>query len=135
MADVLSHRNISQASMAIAENKKQSGEDKIGSAQEAPAANVPTASVADAIREAEEPPSHAGRKLFLAVFSLVLIAGGIFGGYYFYEQSPLAAPEPQPTAPQAPRSIVKAESQAVIAIDGLPASAIASKRVLTLSRS
>jgi len=127
VAEVMSHRNISQASMAIAENKKQSGEDRIGNAPKASAVNLPTASVADAIAEADEPPSHSGRKLLLAILSLILVAGGIFGGYYLYGQSPLAAPTPQPAAREIPSSIVKAESQTTITIDGLSANAIASK--------
>jgi hypothetical protein len=133
VADVLSHRNISQASMTIAENKRKRGEERIGTtpagipSTDIPARDAPTASGADAIREASGPPSHAGRKLTLVILSLILVAGGIFGGYYLYKQSPLAAPAPQPTAPQQPQSVIKAGSQSVIAIDGLNANAIASK--------
>jgi hypothetical protein len=128
VADVLSHRNISKASMAIAENKKQGGEERIGNAADIPEAGIPkTSNIADAIKETTEPPSHSGLKWFLALLSLILIAGGIFGGYYFYEQSPLAAPAPQAPVPQAPRSVIRSDSETTIAIDGLDTSAIAAK--------
>ena len=121
---------IPQTEMPIDDNKRPAkGENaKTPSAdQESPVPATQTIDIAAAIKETSEPPSHGGLKWFLAILSLILVAGGIFGGYYFYQKSPLAAPAPQPAAPQAPRSVIKTGSQIVIAIDGLNGSAIASK--------
>ncbi|MEI8249485.1 MAG: hypothetical protein WCG07_03255 [Candidatus Taylorbacteria bacterium] len=107
VADVLSHTKMSAASIAIAENKKNTGSQQIG----------------------EAPKTHSILKLLIILISLTLIGGGIFGAYYFFMLSPLAnSTVPVNTSPKA-TSLIPSDSQASIHIDGLN-----QKQILSLIR-
>ncbi len=177
VAEALAHRNISTASMAIAENKRKTGEERLGTKESAKpkeqtaelpkkAAPIPqppkpdpepyvppivkpqTREEAFAPRPAPRPvdqgfrggsvapeaeipaaPSHIGRKASLVLLSLIIIGGGLAGGYYLYMRSPVSSIPLKPAAPATPqtamvKSLVPAESQALIAVDGLSLEAI-----------
>lgn len=100
--DVLAHKNISAASMALAENKK-SGQPATISTKKEPSES-----------------SHIIVKALIALASLALIGGGGFGAYYLYMMSPLApvaqAPAPQP---QVEKALVPADSSVFVPIDQL----------------
>jgi hypothetical protein len=98
VAEVLSQNRTSTASIAIAESRKNTGEDQIGEATES---------------------SHAGKKILLVIISLLLLCGGAFGAYYLYSISPLApSPQSAPVVQPAP-SLVPSDTKAVIPIDGM----------------
>lgn len=101
VAEVLAHTKASTASIAIAEAKKQQGEEQLGNNKE-PAES-----------------SHAGKKLVLALISLLLIGGGLVGAYYLYSKSPLAAVTPQAPATQTSTSLIPADTQEALLINGL----------------
>lgn len=105
VAEVLAHSRASTASIAIAEAKKESGEDRIQNQQET------------------EGPSHAGKKILLAVLSLILLGAGVIGAYYLYSKSALAPSTPQAQAPQPVPSLVPVDSQDVVSVDGLSTTA------------
>ena len=74
--------------MALAESKKRGeGETIKDSAPEPKKAAIQVHSGIDL-----EEKSHLGLKFALVIIALVLIAGGAFGGYYLYKQSPLGTP-------------------------------------------
>ena len=106
MAEVLAHGRASTASIAIAESKKQEGEDRLGNSEETKGS------------------SNTGLKILVIVISLILIVLGIGAGYYFYNQSALAPSTPQAPAAQSVPSLIPADSQDVIAIDGLGGAAV-----------
>lgn len=103
VAEVLSHRKSSTASIAIAENRKNTGEERLGTA------------------ENSGQRSHATRNILITLISLILIGGGAVGAYYLYSISPLfpstkSAPQ---AGTQATSSLVPSDSKAVISIDGM----------------
>ncbi len=98
VAEAMSHKRPSQASMVIAESRRQEGTDRIGS-------------------ENAEPATHGIRKLIMTLLSLALLGGGAVGAYYLYTLSPLA-PVKQIEVPQSQtQNIVPADSQALVLID------------------
>lgn len=101
VAEVLAHSQASRSSIAIAEARKESGEDRIQN----------------------EEPSHVGRNLLLTVLSLLILVAGAGGAYYLYSQSALAPSTPQAPVVQSVPSLIPADSQDVISIDGLSAPA------------
>jgi len=103
VAEVMSHRRTSTASIALAETRRSGGEERIGNQS--------------SVQEA--PKSHAFTKIAMISLSLILIGGGIFGGYYFYMKSPLAPTAQQPVPPSQPTGLVPADSRVTIALDGL----------------
>ncbi|MDE2037612.1 MAG: hypothetical protein KGI69_00075 [Patescibacteria group bacterium] len=108
VAEVLAQRKASAASIVIAENKKASGEERLGSSE-------PTGG------------GHAGIKSAIALISLVFIGTGIIGGYYLYSKSPLAATSVPVASPSATPTLVPADSQATVSIDGLAPNGILAK--------
>ncbi|HTK32965.1 MAG TPA: hypothetical protein VL335_00250 [Candidatus Paceibacterota bacterium] len=115
VADVLAHKKISTATIALAEQKKSTGQNYLGESAESV--------------ENKANKSQILEKLLFALAGIVLIGGGIGGAYYFYSLSPLAgsqAPAPQITAPA---SIVPADTHATLAVDGMnPVSIISAVR-------
>ena len=108
VADVLAHKNISTANIAMAEQKKASGIERLGNVNDIESAETNTAT-----------NSHPIKKTIIALLSLILIGGGAGAAYYFYSMSPLAgAPAIQQTS-QKPTSLVPADSQVIIPIDNL----------------
>jgi len=112
VADVLAHKNISSATIAIAENRKRSGEDSIGSTGNVAAGEEYT-------DNSNSDQSHLLKKSLIVLASLLLIGGGMVGAYYFYSISPLA---PQPISqPQTTvtASIIPTDTRVAIAIDNM----------------
>lgn len=100
VAEIMSHRRTSTASIAIAENKKESGESRLGNT------------------ESPQPSSHALVKTFMAIMSVLLIGGGAYTGYYFYLKSPLAPADAVAPQQKQSNSIIATDSEALIPIDG-----------------
>jgi hypothetical protein len=193
VAEALSHRNISTASIAIAENKKKTGEARLGiKLPEKKLAGVPTKppkkpepeikrfvepeavpdraidpaaaptgqplSREEAFRQAAFPPMprpaseifkggavstkpeiipprHIIKKAFYITLSLVLIGGGLVGGYYLYSRSPVSSvPLPltqkpaqtTPTQTATNKSLIPSESTASIDVTGKDAQGVIS---------
>ncbi len=93
VADAMSNKKTSVMSMAIAENKRRTGEESISSSE----------------------PSQMGRKIFTIIISIILIAVGLGGGYYLYLQSPLA-PHTVPATKIKIPSIITPDSQKLLAV-------------------
>nr|MDQ2933168.1 hypothetical protein [bacterium] len=74
VAEVMSHKRPSMASIAIAESKKEEGEESLSS----------------------EAPSHAVRNILMICISLIFLGGGTFGAFYLYSRSPLGQPKAKP---------------------------------------
>ncbi|HEY9583876.1 MAG TPA: hypothetical protein VJI66_02860 [Candidatus Paceibacterota bacterium] len=75
VAEALKRKGSSAMTIAIAENERETGEEKI----------------------ADKPPSQAGKKIFILLLSLIFIGAGIAGGYYLYLKSPLVGdPKAEP---------------------------------------
>jgi hypothetical protein len=108
VAEFMSHRGTSVASVAIAESEKKKRNEIAGN---------------EAVKNVEE-KSNTSKKLFLLLISLILVAAGAIGAYYLYSQSALA---PQPAvapAQQKTVSLIPSDSQVNISIDGLAPSQI-----------
>ncbi len=87
----------------------------------------------DFLKNAKPPTSsnkqtdtHILKNSLLIIISILLVAGGIYAGYYLYKISPLAkmlTPSPVNTKPNEPtildsKSLLQADSKVTIAIDG-----------------
>ncbi len=110
IAELMSQHKTSTASMVIAETKK------VEQMQKAEAAGIPDKTIVD---EEEARPKGGGKKIILALVSLILIAGGAYGGYYLYKQSAFALPEQVATKPVAIQSIIPYDKQNVFMVDGI----------------
>lgn len=69
VAEALGKNQVTVAQIAIAENAKQ---------EETPV---------QVIANRPEPPKRTGGKALLALFSLLLIAGGVLGALFFFQKS------------------------------------------------
>ncbi|MEK9177772.1 MAG: hypothetical protein AAB777_01475, partial [Patescibacteria group bacterium] len=110
VAEFMSHKRTSAASIAIAESVKQ---EKDNAANSGKTANI-------------EQKVHRNKKIILAIMSIVLIGGGVTGAYYLYSQSALA---PLPTITRtnpANKSLIPSDFAVFIPIDGLIPSQIIS---------
>lgn len=96
VADAMARKKTSVVTMAIAEAEKKTGTESISNKQ----------------------PSHAGRKVFMVLVSLILIAVGLGGGYYLYLQSPLAPQKTITVATQIP-SLIAPDSQKIVSFNNL----------------
>lgn len=105
-AQAIERRNVSVATVAIAENMKKTGTSSLSNAE----------------------PQHYLKKFIFSVLSLILIAGGGLGAYYLYKLSPLSQPT---TSPQAAKtflpSIVTPDSQRVLDVTGLNSGGVISQ--------
>lgn len=101
IAEIMARKKTSTASMVIAENKKQNGQEKISN-------NVETS---------PKESSHIAKKLLLLVVSLLLLGGGAYGAYYLYSKSPIAPVEPVAQRQRAMESIIPSERQSVVTLD------------------
>jgi len=121
VAEVLANKKISTTSIALAEKRRETGEDRIGSAETSSGAggSLPGESGSEA-------SSHAGKKILIAIASLVLVGIGVIGAYYLYSISPLSLGQRVAPQPQAVKSLVPSDTQVAIPIDGMAASAIIS---------
>jgi hypothetical protein len=127
VAEALASRPLTKTSIALAESKKR-GEGEVltnGKPVVMPTArpmNIPSRVVQQpGITVELGEKSRIGWKLVIIILSLMLLGGGVFGGYYLYSQSPLAAVQqaPQTQEPQHTPALVPYDTQAVINIDGL----------------
>lgn len=110
VAELLARTRASTASIAIAEAKKQTGEERLGKTE-----------------KSDGRAKHSWAKAIMAIISLVLIGGGAAGAYYLYGQSPLAVPLPPPLAKVASvHSLAPADNKVNIPIDGLSPEAVIS---------
>lgn len=107
VAEAMSHKRASVASIAIAESKKQENTAAISNTQ-----------------SANEPPSHAGRKALMLILALLLLGGGAYGAYYLYLKSALAPVTPIVPQQKAAPSIVPSDEQRVITLSSLTANNI-----------
>ncbi|MBP6858565.1 MAG: hypothetical protein KBC33_01900 [Candidatus Pacebacteria bacterium] len=105
VAEAMSHRRISTASIAIAETKKVQGEERISD------------------DSGPKKDSRTLLKIVMTLLIIILLGGGVFAGYYLYSKSPLATSiSNTPVQQQGRPGIVRADSYAVIPIDNqLPA--------------
>lgn len=80
VADVLNRRKTSTISIALAESRKNLGQESIGSSEE------------DTPKNTSQIPEdkHTGTKLLIISLSILFLGGGIFGAYYLYSKSPIA---------------------------------------------
>lgn len=105
VADLMSHKRTSVASIAIAENDRAKKEG---------------------VSTEPDEPTHLTRNLTITLISLVLVVTGLGGAYYLYSQSPLGTKAPVATSTpiQSSVGIINADSVATIQIDELSANAI-----------
>ncbi len=96
IAEAIANKKTSVLNIAVEERKKVEG------TQSAVISNKP------------EPSSGSWRKFIMLLLSIILIAGGIGGGYYLYLQSPLALPTPEIKTDNIIPGIIKADNQRVI---------------------
>lgn len=94
VAEALANKKSSVMTMAIAENKRKTGEESISNTE----------------------PTQVGRKIFMVVLSTVLIVAGLGGGYYLYLKSPLAPQTNQKTVNKIP-SIISPDSQTLLSVN------------------
>ncbi len=95
VAEAMSHKRTSKASIAIAESKKQDGNETLGN----------------------NPPSHAGKKMAMLLLALILLGGGTYGAYYLYSKSALAPVAPLVQKSQVAPSIIPQNAQVVVTIE------------------
>jgi len=131
VADVLAHRNISQVSMAIAENVKRGEGERISNS---PPVNPPSGAhltispPAEMLVQSEQTEkSHIGRAAFIILLSLVLLAIGAAGGYYLYAKSSLGTKPPAIVVPKTVPALIRYESQSIISTDRLNRSGLIAK--------
>lgn len=99
VAKTITARGTSAIDMAMAEKKRETGDENV-------------------LTNSEPPTSH--KKSILIIISLVLVLAGLGGGYYLYSISPLAVVTPQVIQTKT-SSLVPSDAQAIVAIDGLTA--------------
>lgn len=106
VANAVKQRHSSVASIAMAESR--------------------TSSIGSQSTEAEQTSGSTGKKILFFLIGLTLIAGGAWGGYYFYSQSVIAKNPPTSTAPKTISSIFTANSQKLVDIETVSAIKITS---------
>ena len=107
VADVLAHKNISTASIAIAENRKQTGENRVGT-------NFKSMSdLSDS-----NSSSRVTKKILISLAAIILIIVGVIGAFYLYNMSPLAVQPVTPVIPVQP-SIIPTDSRVGLSIDNI----------------
>ena len=94
VSDTLENNQANIATMVIAENTRKQAE------------------------EGPEPEKHTTKKLIFSLISLLIIGGGIFGGYYLYLKSPLSTP-PIITQPIVSRVIIPSDKKSILNIGTL----------------
>ncbi len=104
IAEAIASKKTSVLNIAIEENKKE------GDTQSATISNK------------TKPSSGSFKKFIMLLLSIILIAGGIGGGYYLYLQSPLALPTPQTRQNNIIPGIIKADNQQIIELGTIKSS-------------
>jgi hypothetical protein len=101
IAEALANRKTSVVTMAIAESQSKNHGNTISN----------------------KPPSQTGRKIFIALLSIVFIASGLAGGYYLYLQSPISKKIVQVNQVQIPK-VIPVDSQRVVGVPSLKKSVL-----------
>lgn len=96
IAEAIANKKTSILNIAIEEKRKEDG------TQSSTISNKP------------KPSSGSWKKFLMLILSIILIAGGIGGGYYLYLQSPLALPTQVTIVDKTIPSIIKADKQRVV---------------------
>jgi hypothetical protein len=96
IAEAIASKKASVLNIAIEEKKKAEN------TQSATISNKP------------QPSSGSWKKFIMLLLSIILIAGGIGGGYYLYLQSPLALPTQVTIVDKTIPSIIKANNQRMV---------------------
>jgi hypothetical protein len=113
VAEALSHKRASVASIAIAENTKR---------EEAATAQVQKQEDESPQQQSPSTPkTHSLFKILLVILIILFIGGGIGGAYYLYSKSPLA-PSTQTTIPEPitnTSGVVSINTEAIIDIEGM----------------
>lgn len=104
VAEALANKRNSVITMAIAENKKGSGSERLSN----------------------KASSNIGKKIFITINSLIIIALGLGGGYYLYLQSPLAIKDKPKNDSRLP-SIIQTDLQRIVPIKDLKDSSLDQK--------
>lgn len=103
VADAMERKKTSVLTMAMAEQQRSVGNDSISNKKEA---------------------SDVGPNLFKVLIGVLLIFGGIGGGYYLYMKSPLAPLPPAPAGTVIIPGVVLPNTQKIIPIDNLDQSGL-----------
>lgn len=103
VAELLSRKKTSSVTIALAENKRNSGEESLSN------------NISENISQEN---SNAGKKILLILVSLILIGSGVVGAYFLFLKSPLAPATPVITVEKI-TSLVPNDAQVVISIDNL----------------
>ncbi len=105
VAEALGQNNTTVTKMVIAENVRKANNEAPVATPSTITATAPTSTATpvpvpvpviikapEVVTNGPAPePAHTGtKKVLLTLFSLLLVAGGIYGGLYFYSQSPVA---------------------------------------------
>ena len=133
VADVLAKKNISTTNIAMAENRRKSGSDRIGSS-DSKNSNPGDQGKSNVASYLEDNSSDTTKKILIAVAGLILIGVGVLGAFYFYNMSPLSAkPTVKDTAP-VQTSIIPTDSKVAIPINSTSASNIVSSIKAEISK-
>jgi hypothetical protein len=119
VAEFMSHRKTSVASIAIAENVKQEKGETINNDQTV----------------IKEQKSNRNKKIIISILSIVLIGAGIGGAYYLYSQSAIAPKSVITTSSSANASLIPSNSIVNISIGSLTSSQIISRIQTEIAKS
>jgi hypothetical protein len=128
VAEALGKNNVTVASIAIAENARKANNEapivkeqpiQITQTNTRDTISIPvekpkpvlTIKPPQVISNNPEPVTHRTRSVLLTFLSLILVAGGIFGGLYFYSRSPLSNITPVLPQKGAYRGILASNTQ------------------------
>jgi hypothetical protein len=115
VADLLTKRNTSALTIALAESRKKQNVESIASTP--------------------EESSDTGKKLLIVLLSLIFIGAGLFGAYYLYMKSPLApAPNINPVTDTA-KSLIPVDSITTLEISSISQVDLKNKLLAEISRS
>jgi hypothetical protein len=106
VAEVLANRKSSTISIALAESRKNTGEERLSSNFDA------------------EDTSASKKKIFIALISLFLIGIGVVGAYYLYSISPLASTPHAAQTIEAASSLIPSDAQRSISIDNMSSASV-----------
>ena len=112
VAEALSHRKTSIASIAIAEHKKEEGTESLGNKVESKKENKIENTKEDIYKR-----SHT-KQIVMLLLSVILIGGGLVGAYYLYLKSPLSLPPPE-VKPLVIPSIIPGDKQTSVSIENI----------------
>lgn len=118
VAEALARRKSSKASIAIAENKKVTGEERISNVS----SDMQAAEATSDATTSKHSPFSLAKTLYI-LLSLILVGAGAYGGYYLYTVSPLFSVMQQSGGKPAQvqntnKSLVPSDSRVTVSLDG-----------------